>query len=354
MINLEFEKYTQRFDTHRAFCVALIFTFGLFLYLYCEDPYGFWIPMTIAIIFSNSHHETVIQRSVDRISGTFLGLIIIYIYTVLFIDVEYGFAYFVILAYFILFYIEGITSNYFFCVIFITIGAGLYESISSITTSSPEVTLYSRLFATAIGVTIAIFGEYLIRISSNSIIKERKQHIRQYFFTIADIITTINTSFVSDKFLSKNLLKEIRSYIGEINSIEGTYINIRQEMEFSKENEAAINIFFHKTNTILSTITRIIAIVSYEKMDSKIITQKELIYIGDLLSSKYESIIKLIYGKKDETTKILSNIKSKLQFEKMSNATVLYVKELLKLNDVLDDFIFQLNNSNEKACSELS
>ena len=78
-----------------AFCIAVAIIIAMIIEISFnfKNLHGYWIPMTVAVMFINPSQGSMIKRSSDRILGTFLGLVFgfLYVKILMFSDYRWGY-----------------------------------------------------------------------------------------------------------------------------------------------------------------------------------------------------------------------------------------------------------------------
>jgi len=147
-----------------AFRSALGITAATFFWKATHLPHGYWLLLTISVVYIGVHQGHVLQRANHRILGTALGFLLAYLFvnTLMYQDYRWGYSF--PFLYVGMFYLYRITANYVIFVTILTCYIGVYFAVLE----GPETnfflfgTLFNRLACTLIGVVFVLVLELTV------------------------------------------------------------------------------------------------------------------------------------------------------------------------------------------------
>ena len=326
-----------------AFCITIAIIIAMIIEISFKFKgfHGYWIPMTVAIMFVGPSQGSMVKRSSDRVFGTFLGLIFGFLYVNILMYSDYRWGYLLPFIWFLLFYVYGVTGNYCITVIIATMFLPIAFAILYPSPFSVGATLIVRLAFTAIGVMIALLSEFIIYRKAALSSGKLRNGIHEYFRIVSEIIKMSNEHFIDGKFSNREFRIVHKKLLTSISSIEGNYINFRYELDYNKKHEDISSYLFQSIEQINLLLRKILYINAHSKFDTETYGKEEFLNICKSIELKYKYIGKYIHGKKDKTSEILNLFIKSNSYNKFS--TLLYAKEMYKLSktfDKLTEFIY--------------
>ena len=194
----------QKGVLQEAFRVALAATLGAFLWKAAHLPHGYWVLMTIAILFSGINQGHVLQKSGDRILGTVLGLFLAYFFVKDFMFPNYLWGYTGFLFFFLMFYLYLLTGNYAIMVTILTLFAGIILSVFAGSHADFFLfgTLFNRFLCTALAVAIVIFAELSIFPNAKRSAHELERTLSSLFHDLSESVEVLSRRYVLRERLS--------------------------------------------------------------------------------------------------------------------------------------------------------
>ncbi len=335
-----------------AFCIAVALTIGIILEISLKfsSDHGYWIPMTIAIMFLLPSQGYMVKKSSDRILGTFLGLIFGFLYVNIFMYSDYRWGYLLPVIWFVLFYIYYMSGNYCITVMLITMFIPIIYAVLYPTGFSVGATLARRLTFTGMGVVIALICEFTIYKRAALSTRKLRSGVSEYFCTIGEMVRMSNECFIGHKILSSESRMIMKKMMASISSIENNYKNFRFEIEYDENQEEISNYLFQSIEQINFRLRKILCIVGHSKLDVTAYDKEEFLNICKMIEDKFNYMRKYMHGKKDETSELLKTFIKNNSYNKFS--TLLYAKEMYELSknfDELTDFIYQKKYSDQST-----
>lgn len=337
MRDLYLEK-SRKFFIQEAVCASVAFLIAVAVNFIFEIPHGYWVPMTVAVMFAMPGQGVILQRSVDRIFGTIAGLLLSFFFLGVLAYSDYRWTYLLPFIFFLMYYCYYISNNYAIMAALMTMFVPILLAMTSNESMPLFPTLMARLCNTGIGIIIALACEYTIYRYASLSSRDTRHQTREYFKTIGETISICNDCFLNHRKFNKTLRCDIRKMMASITSIESLYINIRNELDFTESKEAIINRFFLDCNKIAHSLRKILAIIAHDSIDESIMPKSEFSDLGGMISAKYANVIKYVYEKDDDYTEKMSAVVNSLG-RKYSSPTFIFVSELAELNMIFDDFI---------------
>lgn len=337
MRDLYLEK-SRKFFIQEAVCASVAFLIAVAVNYIFMIPHGYWIPMTVAVMFAMPGQGVIVQRSTDRIYGTIIGLLLSFFFLSLLTYQDYRWTYLLPLIFFFMYYAYYLTNNYAIMAIVMTLFVPVLMAMTSEDFMPLIPTLMARLCNTGIGIIIALMCEYTIFRFASLSSRDTKHQTREYFKTLGELISICNDCFLNHRKFNKLIKNDIRKMLASTTSMEALYINIKNEIDYSEGKEAILHRFFYDSNKISLSIRKMLTLVAHDSIDESLITKDEFIEIGSSISMKYADVIRYIYEKSDDYTEKMTAVVDSLN-KKYSSPTYFYICELAKLNRIFDDFI---------------
>lgn len=337
MRDLYLEK-SGKFFLQEAVCASVAFLIAVAVNFIFKIPHGYWVPMTVAVMFAMPGQGVILQRSVDRIFGTIMGLLLSFFYLGILAYSDYRWTYLLPFIFFLMYYCYYISNNYAIMAALMTMFVPILLAMTSDESMPLVPTLMARLCNTGIGIIIALLCEYTIYRYASLSSRDTKHQTREYFKTIGEIISLCNDCFINHKKFNNLLRNDIRKMMASVTSIESLYINIRNELDFTKSKEAIINRFFLDCNKIAHSLRKMLAIIAHDSIDEALISKDEFTENTRILSAKYQDVIRYIYDKSDDYKEIMASAVDSLG-NNYASPTYIYLAELAELNVIFDEFI---------------
>jgi len=202
----------------RAFCISVAMVFSIALAHFSKIDRGLWIPLTVLVVFTAPFQGLMLKKAFDRVAGTLIGLILGFlIVTAIPLPLIYW-AYIIPLIWFIMFYVNNTTNNYFYLVILVSIFLVLFLSVMTPGGSaSIGSAVFARFYCTLIGAVIALTAEYFIFKNAFSAKKPLSQSTFDLFDKFISIITTTTDYLTEDnKEIKGKYYKESLQTIGGV------------------------------------------------------------------------------------------------------------------------------------------
>ncbi|MCP4177810.1 MAG: hypothetical protein GY756_08595 [bacterium] len=319
-----------------GFCIAVALTVGICIDISFKfTNTGYWIPMTISIMFLMPSQGYMVKKSSDRIVGTFLGLVFGFLYVNILMYSDYRWGYLLPVIWFALFYINGMSGNYCITVMIITMFVPIAVAVLVPNGFSVAATLLSRLVFTGIGVLIALICEFTIYKKAALSSRKLRSGIKEYFCTASEIIKICNIYFLDGKIPSSKYRMTCKKMMATISSIESNYMNFRFEIDFN-DNQKEISVYlFRSIEQINLRLRKILFIVGHSKLDVTAYDKEVFLNICKMIEDKFYYMRKYMHGKQDNTSEILKSFIKDNSYNEFS--TLLYAKEMYELSKTFDE-----------------
>ena len=320
--------------------IALAFSIGIILQRIFHIQQGFWITLTIAIIYlAGAAHGFIMARINSRILGSLLGLIFGTYMLSLFAFNTHYFLYISPLFFFLAFYVYFITnSNYFYLTLFLSIYLLMIVGIT--TPSNHTINLaninVSRIFCTVLGTLILVFVEVLVFPKSTKPKYTTTVLLKNLLINNVAAIESISTHFLNRERIENEYLDKIYSISSDTLDIEKLSIVAGYELNFIDKYEPVYHKIIFYNDILLKTIKQLTYISNH--YSEKNIKNTGFIKAGiSLLRNRY-----LGYDNKCNLSKQLLAVYFKDRISENSNMEeLLFMKYLHKAIWSLD----RLNSS---------
>ena len=213
----------RKLKFQQAICISISITVALIIYFAFKIQDGYWIPMTVSIVFALPTQGDIERRGVDRILGTFFGLFLGFFYLNLFMYYDYCWVYFLPLVWFAFFYIQYTTNNYCMTVIVITMFIPIVFSVLAIESFQLYSTLISRFFCTMIGCFIALIAERIIYRHAARQTVDFRYYFESIFINISYTLDSVCTLFLNNSIKRSDAIIDLRTTMDSFLSIEKIY-----------------------------------------------------------------------------------------------------------------------------------
>ncbi|HJO94662.1 MAG TPA: FUSC family protein [Victivallales bacterium] len=285
----------RKLKFQQAICISISITVALIIYFAFKIQDGYWIPMTVSIVFALPTQGDIERRGVDRILGTFFGLFLGFFYLNLFMYYDYCWVYFLPLVWFAFFYIQYTTNNYCMTVIVITMFIPIVFSVLAIESFQLYSTLISRFFCTMIGCFIALIAERIIYRHAARQTVDFRYYFESIFINISYTLDSVCTLFLNNSIKRSDAIIDLRTTMDSFLSIEKIYYDIKDELDYDKSHEEFYKLLFNNLYKINHELLKLLALLNRKKL---IIEDKELISFQEsvsILSYYLEEIPKLTF-----------------------------------------------------------
>jgi uncharacterized membrane protein YgaE (UPF0421/DUF939 family) len=202
-----------------ALKTAIALTLGLFISQFFQLPHGYWILVTIAIIYlAGSVTGLKMEKMNKRILGSFVGLVLGILFMECLGYFDYRILYLVPLTWFFMFYFYFISNNYTYMAVFVSI-----MLLFSIAILSPENadwniynTAYSRIICTVIGVLIMVISEYFFFYDDSRADKKIHPEFKKLIMIMGNLADELIKLFQDDQVTSEEFREKYFELFDEL------------------------------------------------------------------------------------------------------------------------------------------
>ena len=250
-----------------AFRIALAAAASVFIWKGAHMPHGYWIFMTVIIIYCGVNQGNFLQRSSGRLIGTFAGILLTFLFVHDFLIFNLTWAYTLPLVFFFTIYLYLLTGNYGIMSLFITLFTGIM--LSTLAGARPDFflygTLYYRLLCTMIAAVLVLLAELTIfpHILRSATTLQRTWHV--LIQDLSDSLQTIvlrytrQTPFSTDEWHNLTGIIEKYASTGKLHHLMQYEVSIPDKYEsLYKEGKTHIDL-------LLSAFSNMTAIATHEK-----------------------------------------------------------------------------------------
>ena len=329
---------SRRFFFKEGVCATVAFLIAVAINYIFKISHGYWLVLTVAVMFAMPYQGLIVQRSIDRMIGTILGLLFSFFFLSLLAYSDYRWTYLLPLIYFLMYYAFYISNNYLIMVVVMVTYVPILLALTALDYMPLFPTLMARLYNTGLGILIALVCEYTIFRNASLSSKDTKYHTRQYFKTIGELIALSSDCFISKRNYTKTIAADLRKMMNSITTIESLYITLRHEFDYTADYQNILNRFFYDCNLIAISLRRIITLMIHERLDESVLDKEQFAAFSANLSQKYMDFIKYIYEKEDKNISERNCMVDSLS-KNFTSPTYMYLAELSALNRIFDDFI---------------
>jgi hypothetical protein len=339
-----------------SICINTAVSLGIFIDFLLNNAFGYWIPMTIGIVFSavGIGHGAIIKRARDRVLGTTFGIVLGFLYANIFMINNYQWVYLLIFFWFLGYFFYFLTENY---VISTAMTSLIVPILSDITNSVNVITVgltttfFMRLGMNIIACFIAICTIYIIHRNELSADKLVKTNFDSIFNTQSEIITMLSTTFFDPEYRNDLYINKIGVLITNITLIENIYMNATYESDYGAKKELKYQTMLRIIEELVGCARRQLCIVHHDSYSHSISSKEELMLLQEELGNKFKNI----YSYSDGNTNNLSN-KINLILNQVSNTDkllpeYLFIENMLEMSNIIDDpvlktlFAYRANNT---------
>jgi len=329
---------SRKFFFQEGICATIAFLIAIAVNYIFKLSHGYWLVLTVAVMFAMPYQGMIVQRSIDRMIGTIFGLLFSFFFLSILAYSDYRWTYLLPLIYFLMYYAFYLSNNYAIMVVVMVTYVPILLALTAQDSMPLFPTLMARLYNTGLGIIIALVCEYTIFRYASLSTKDTKYHTRQYFKTIGELVDLCSACFTSKINFNKIIAEDLRKMMVTVTTIESLYINIRHELDYTSDKEAILNRFFYDCNKIAMSIRKITTIIVHEKIDVTILPKDKFQNLTSMISIKFGNIIKYVYGKTDSCKQEFSEVIDSIS-RNFTSPTYSYIFELAELNRIFDDFI---------------
>ncbi len=332
-----------------SFCISVAFCVAIFFDYVSNIAFGYWIPMTVAIILSavSQGQGAIIRNALARVSGTFFGVTLGFLYANIFMTSSYLWMYSLPFIWFIGYYFYFITNNYIIYATMIALFVPILDAISDnafLLEYGLQSTYFTRLGFTIIGAFIAVSAIYIIHRNSFSAQPMMKAHTENIFKMQAEIIRLISKCFFDAEFSDKDLLKTIESHIFSITLIENIYLNIGYELDQNEDKELFYQCLFRFIEKLLSCSRKLLCIINHDQYSGIISNCDELKQVFAKLADKYNNIDEYFAGKTDNSSGKIAAILEKINPKDKFAPEYLFIETAREMSLLLDNMAYDVYN----------
>ena len=324
----------------QAICIATAFTIGVVLDFSLKQPHGYWIPMTISLMFILPKRGSIIRRTRSRVLGTFLGLIFGFLYTEIFMYFDYRWIYLLPVIWFFMWYFYSITNNYTIFVMLLSMYIPITFDLFSPKAGYYNLndTLALRFIFTIVGVSVALICEFTIYKKAALSLRDFKLELRKYFYSTGEFLNICNDFFVKQIPIDNKIRNSLRQRLRKIVALESLYLDMAYEYYGDdKIQKESINKLFTSIEEINFRLRKIICIIGHGRFEESIYGKAKLTKTVNAVANKYKHIGYYFYGKTDDITEMIISELVKNKAGSLS-ATYLYSKEIYALSKIFDEY----------------
>jgi hypothetical protein len=345
------DKKKQRVYWQTSFCINLGISIGLIIFFASNQAFGYWIPMTIGILFTavDQGQGTIIRNVVSRIIGTIFGACLVFLYANLLMANDYRWMYFFIVIWFAGNYFAGVTNNYIISVTVVTMQVPLMYAVSgkaAFIESGLSTTLFMRLYFTLVAAIIVIIALYLFyrkQLSTGVVMQEQTKNI---FKTQAEIYQLVFGYFCETVVDDNELSVRIGVLISAISAIENMYLNINYELDFSAENKHQYECIFLYVGKFIDCSKKLLCIAQHDDYSNTIANKEELKLLINELSDKYTNINDYFNGKTDNLSERIATVLANVSLVDKFLPEYLFIKIIGQSSTIVDELAYEINCNN--------
>mgnify|MGYP006155766187 CR=1 FL=1 len=145
---------------YRSLRICLLLTLSMFIWLYFDLNHGYWIPMTMMIIYMPFDPGVVSKRMLQRFAGTVLGLLLGFLISQIWSFIPYSF---VIFPFVLVLVLYTVTKNYFHYVLVLSISVSILLTMMPSGSVTTIQVLCERFIYTFIACLMIVIAEYLFK-----------------------------------------------------------------------------------------------------------------------------------------------------------------------------------------------
>ena len=329
----------------RAACITFAVGLGTYLAFAFKIPHGYWIPLTILIIYIPPGQGNAIKRSSDRLLGTIYGLLLGFLFVKIFMYSNYHWGYLLPFMWIFTFYVYYITTEYWVLCIVIGMFIPIIMAMTSIFTEDIDSVLVSRTFCTAIAAVLVLAAEFFIYRNTSKHSVRLKSNTLALFKDFAG-----GLEIVTEYFLEKKRIKNIPELVRlweRTSSFEKLYNTLIYEFEYKENLEEFFNCIFKETIKLCRIYRELICIANNNDIAAFTKEQRDfLLKSSEIISLKLNSIVskkedglELNKAKTEEQISCLQ-----LEYDKLSPFGI-WIENIFEIAVVTDKLNFYINSN---------
>jgi uncharacterized membrane protein YgaE (UPF0421/DUF939 family) len=313
---MNFLQFKPRIVYHKeALRIALAMCVGLIIYKVFHLSHGYWILLTINVIYMGTMHSFVMGRLNSRILGTFLGLSFGILFIVLFCHYNYHYLYLIPVILFIVCYAYFISGfNYVYMAFFISMFIVVIEVLATPHSANMNLSnvVFSRLSGTIIGTVIIVFFETVMFPVSTGTKYTIYPLVNNVLKKSILAVEAVAANFINNKKNNSTYWAEIELLSTSIMDIEKLYKAGENEIFLNTENLVQFGKIFTPLYEFLDCL-RGMSFICNHKEGKLEFSRKILQNINNTLLEKHKSIPlnKNLSEEYFKTSQEFSNIKNR-------------------------------------------
>ncbi len=329
----------------RALCITFAVGVGTYLAFAFKIPHGYWIPLTILIIYIPPGQGNAIKRSSDRLIGTIYGLLLGFLFVKIFMYSNYHWGYLLPFIWIFTFYVYYITTEYWVLCIVIGMFIPIIMAMTSIFTEDIDSVLVSRTFCTAIAAILVLAAEFFIYRSTSKHSVRLKSNTSILFKDIAKGLEILTEHFLKKKRI--NNVPELIRLWERTSSFEKLYNTLIYEFEYKKNLDEFFSSIFKETIKLCRIYRELICIVNCNDIAFTEEQRNFLLKASEIIIVKLNSIVE----KEEDSLKFNGEKVSrhisclKLEYDKLSPLGI-WVENLFEIATITDKLYFYINHQN--------
>jgi uncharacterized membrane protein YccC len=187
-----------------AFRISLAITLALFVWKATHLPHGYWLLLTISVLYIGVNQGHVLQRAGHRILGTTLGIVLAFFFVNDLMYQNYHWGYLFPFFYVLMFYLYSVTGNYIIFVTILTCFIGIYLAV--LTGSGGEFflfgTLFNRFLCTLLGVGFVLVMEGVVFPGASRASNQLERTLSSLFQDLEKLLQIITNRYTQGTELS--------------------------------------------------------------------------------------------------------------------------------------------------------
>jgi len=276
-----------------AFRVACAVTMATFIWKYTHIPHGYWILLTVGVIYIGTNQGIVLQRANRRVLGTILGLLFAFLFVRMFMYHDYRWGYTLPVAWFFMFYLMYVTGNYAIMVACLTVFVCVLMAMLTPVYNNFDLweTLFCRILNTVIGALIVVVTELTIFTHATRTVSEMERTMTGLLDDLAYMARSLTACYVEQRLLTTNERGRISSMIEKYASTR----ELRVLMQYELCTDERYNTFYdrniQRVSRIISVLRRMFCIVNHPGTDKAGAEETESIgRAAEIVSNALESM----------------------------------------------------------------
>jgi uncharacterized membrane protein YccC len=263
----EQQREVQRAYSQTAFRVAVVAAFSVFLWKATHLPHGYWVLMTIGVIYCGVNQGAILQRAGYRLLGTFAGIVLAFFFVRNFLLFNFTWAYALPVVFFLMIYLYLITGNYAIMTLFITVFTGLLLSVLS--GARPDFflcgTLFNRFVCTTVAAVIVLVAELTIFPQAMRSVQALKRTWHSLIQELSDCLHVLVQHYVEQKPFTPAEWRSLNGIVEKYASTGKLHQLMRYELGVPGRYERLFKEHQQQLNQLLAGYNGLIAMVCHEK-----------------------------------------------------------------------------------------